>query len=309
MGQTKIEWTEATWNPVTGCTKVSEGCRNCYAERVAKRLAGRHGYPADEPFRVTTHLERLREPLERKKPTLYFVCSMSDLFHKNVPDEVIDMVFAAMGAARHHTFQVLTKRPDRMAEYLSDRWRLENIYAAWNAVSGGPREVQDWPLPNVWVGTSVEHQQAADERIPDLLRTPAAVRFLSCEPLLEAVYLGLPGTCPKDWGLGYTAVSDHLHWVICGGESGLGARPMHPDWARSLRDQCVSAGVPYFLKQWGEWLPNAQEYGCHQPEANYNRRHVMLDDVAMARVGKHAAGRLLDGRTWDEMPSVGGGAE
>ena len=207
---TKIEWTDESWNPVTGCTKVSAGCQNCYAERMAKRLRGRFGYPDDDPFRVTLHPDRLEQPLRWRKPRRVFVCSMGDLFHEDVPDEFIDQVFAVMALAKEHTFQVLTKRPERMKSYLSDRATYQRVRKETeegdvcglylDSLCGWEfRQAQNqwwtnlppdrWPLPNVWLGTSVEDQATADERIPQLLECPAAVRFVSCEPLLSSVDL------------------------------------------------------------------------------------------------------------------------
>ncbi len=258
-----LKWATKVWNPVTGCTKVSQGCKNCYAERMATRLAGRVGYPADEPFRVTLHPERLDMPRHWRKPARVFVNSMSDLFHSDVPDEFIARVFGTMSGCKKHTFMVLTKRPERMLKWLMRcgnggglGWITHNgakpiAYGGDGIVVG---ENDRWPLPNVWLGVSVEDQTTADERIPLLLQTPAAVHFVSCEPLLGPVDLnkahGFQRPIYGDTG-GYPP-PERLDWVICGGESGPGARPMHPDWARSLRDQCADAGVPYFFKQWEE---------------------------------------------------------
>lgn len=274
---TKISWTEKVWNPVAGCTRASAGCDKCYAFTMTKRLEAMgmqdyaglvgHGH-FNGVVRELPH--KLHIPMERKKPTMYFVNSMSDLFHTGVSDEFIDMVFAVMASCSRHTFQVLTKRPDRMAEYMNHRDRLDNIYDAWYEVSDQPREAAAWPLPNVWLGTSVENQKQANKRIPHLLRVNAAVRFLSCEPLLGPVNLndvfpgGLP--CPVDGP--YTRA---IHWVIVGAESGHGARPMQLDWVRSLRDQCQAAGVPFFFKQ------------------------AIVD-------GKKIELPELDGRVWAEMP-------
>ena len=262
---TGIEWTDEVWNPVHGCTKVSAGCQNCYAERMAKRLKGRCGYPADDPFRVTLRPDRLGQLDSWQKPRMVFVCSMGDLFHEAVPFGFIAKVMGRIhgcqkryGGRADHTFQILTKRPARMCEFFE--WYLERVgFDAW------PRE-----YPHVWLGTSVENQAAADERVPHLLNTPAAVRFLSCEPLLGPVYLGgvggalgcyTPDTAKRrkaELWMGskrrtfIPAIGGRgLHWVIAGGESGPGARPMHPDWARGMRDQCQRAGVPFFMKQMG----------------------------------------------------------
>jgi protein gp37 len=234
-----IEWTDATWNPVTGCTKISPGCAHCYAETFAERFRGVPGHPYEQGFDMKFWPARLELPLQWKRPRMIFVNSMSDLFHDLVPDEYIARVFDVMRRADWHTFQVLTKRPERTS-VLSDSL--------------------PWPH-NVWMGTSVENQRFTT-RIDDLRTTGAAVKFLSCEPLLGPLKLKLRG----------------IDWVIVGGESGHGARPMRADWARAVRDQCVAAGVPFFFKQWG----------AH-------------DDTGV-RKSKHATGRELDGRVWDELP-------
>ena len=229
----KIEWTEATWNPVTGCTKISLGCRNCYAERMARRLhaMGQDNYR--NGFRPTTHNHVLDVPFVWKKPRTIFVNSMSDLFHEEIPESFIADVFETMQLAHRHTFQILTKRADRLAEQ-ADRL--------------------PWPI-NVWMGVSVESSRYLS-RVDRLREVPAAVRFLSIEPLLARIpSLNLRG----------------IDWVIVGGESGPGARPMQADWVREIRDRCAESKVPFFFKQWGG-------------------------------VRKRRAGRLLDGRTWDEMP-------
>lgn len=279
---TTIEWTEATWNPVTGCDRVSEGCDHCYALTLAKRLKAmanpryqRDGDPrrSGPGFGVTLHEDQLELPLRWRSPRTVFVNSMSDLFHDKVPDGFIARVFATMAIGQRHTFQVLTKRPGRMAS-LVGRGYFQGLVSSlvldrytWTDVSRLEPGVFRWPLPNVWLGTSVENQRWADVRIPKLLETPAAVRFLSCEPLLGPIDLDdlWPRTVHR---------SDYVNkidWVIVGGESGPGARPIDPEWARSIRDQCVAAAVPFFMKQWGGRTPKA-------------------------------GGRELDGRTWDEMP-------
>jgi len=273
--------------------------------------------------------EVLDQPLRWKKPRRIFVNSMSDLFHENVTDEWLDRIFAVMALAKQHTFLVLTKRPERMR-----RWFTTTASGAKREVlvwetAGRPERWPGWPLPNVWIGVSVENQQAADERIPILLATPAALRFVSCEPCLGPIdlsrYLGAgepgeigngrlhnsPSECPT-W---YDWCNCVIDWVIVGGESGPGARPMHPDWVRSLRDQCREAGVPFFFKQWGEWFPRDQWE--HNPDlilpdddvAYINGPYTHVFDgpdglYPVHRVGKKAAGRLLDGREWNEMPEV-----
>jgi protein gp37 len=233
--KSKIEWTESTWNPVTGCTKISIGCRNCYAERMALRLkaAGSRNYT--NGFRVTLHPHMLQIPLRWKQPHTIFVNSMSDLFHKAVSFDFISRVFDVMARASHHRFQVLTKRSERLLQ-LSRRL--------------------DWPQ-NVWMGVTVENADCAF-RIDQLRQSPAAIKFISFEPLLGAI---------DDIDL------DGIDWVIVGGESGPGARPMRPEWATDIRDQCLAAGVPFFFKQWGG--PN-----------------------------KKKAGRLLQGRKWNQTPPV-----
>ena len=299
---TRIEWVRnadksqgKTWNPITGCSAVSEGCRNCYARRMARRLAGRHGYPEyPHHFDVTLRPDRLDEPLRRKKPTTYFVCSMSDLFHPGIPPWFVCEVWQVMRECPQHLFQILTKRPKRML-------RLIKTYIA-------DHEFGIEPLPNVYLGVSCENQATADERIPLLLRTPAAVRFVSVEPMLAAIDIRayLPGT----EGRGEYCCG--LDWVIVGGESGPGARPMHPDWARSLRDQCQEAGVPYFYKQHGAWLHESQflePVTIHTPgivtfEEWNPPKYQWPDGTQSYRVGKKAAGRLLNGCEWNEMPEV-----
>jgi protein gp37 len=318
-----IEWTDATWNPVTGCSKVSAGCTNCYAERVSHRF-GWTAKPWNATYaaeNVRLHPERLEQPLRWTKPRRVFVNSMSDLFHEQVPFEFIDQVFAVMALTERHTFQVLTKRPQRMLAYFQDlderasrtpargfrkvpyedgRYCVVLEKALPDMVRRYGLIERHWPLKNVWIGVSVENQGAADERIPLLLQTPAAVRFLSCEPLLGPVDLSAykpfdgecycqdrPNGCKPRLAIGCPETA--IDWVIVGGESGPHARPMHPDWVLSLRDQCQDAGVPFFFKQWGEFVP-----------VDWVR--AGSSGFPVRRVGKKAAGRLLDGRTWDEYP-------
>ncbi|MFD0710596.1 DUF5131 family protein [Paenibacillus sp. GCM10027626] len=329
--KTKIEWTDATWNPVTGCSKVSEGCRNCYAKSFTERFEGTLGHYFETGFKVTLRPEKLDQPIRWQRPRRIFVNSMSDLFHKDVPDDYIDKVFAVMALAPRHTFQVLTKRPERMKNYLQGLEtrgpaavlshaaelltgdELANYYVH-NRNKCGATDKPGWPLKNVWLGVSVENQKAADERIPLLLQTPAAVRFLSCEPLLGPVNLSMwlmtPGWVPTYYDPdnihGYPdaePTNEHIQWVITGGESGPGARPMHPDWARSLRDQCQAAGVAFHFKQWGEWSnPGASWVGI---KAIDERNQYQFDDETWVwKIGKKITGRMLDGRTWDEFPVI-----
>ena len=278
---TKIEWATETWNPITGCTPASEGCQHCYARRMATRLRGRCGYPADDPFRATFHPDRLGQPLKWKKPRMIFVCSMGDLFHEHVSIANGCQVLGAAKDAPQHKYLFLTKRPEIMMEAMRFFWGKK-------------------PMPkNWWCGITAENQQRADERIPILLQIPAAVRFVSVEPILERVnlakYLGERDSftrLPQEQGC-----SRSLQWCIVGGESGPGARPMHPDWARSLRDQCQSAGVPFFFKQWGAWRAGeSKDFGKYPDDTSTGQY--------MVRVGKKAAGRLLDGREWNGMPMV-----
>ncbi len=273
-----IEWTDATWNPVTGCTKVSPACANCYIDRTPPfRVRNRVFVNGHIPLEL--HPARLEQPLRRRKPTVYFVNSLSDLFHDDIPDAYIDRVFAVMALSYAHTFQLLTKRPARMRAYLTAHHVGLRWLAAIYRNHGGHPNTNDmayqesdsvrWTgegLPNVWLGVSVENQHFAQERIPLLRSTPAAVRFISAEPLLSPLELTEPAVCDHIGGH-----LSFLDWVIVGGESGPSIRPTRPEWIRGLRDQCVAAGVPFFFKQWG------------------------------GRTSK-AGGRILDGRTWDEMP-------
>ena len=241
MGNTKIEWTDATWNPVTGCTKVSPGCAHCYAEAVAPRTF--RGRPFTD---VRFHPERLNQPRGWRKPRRVFVNSMSDLFHDDLSFDQIDQIFYVMSATPRHTYQILTKRHERMRRYLS--FRGPGYF--YNTDSGNPSA---WPLPNVWLGVSVENQAMADERIPLLLSTPAAVRFISAEPLLGPINLW-PYVCTRssvDDGITPMVGSPRLDWVIVGGESGSGARPCAVRWIRKVMQDCRPAGVPVFVKQLG----------------------------------------------------------
>ncbi|MBB3040177.1 DUF5131 family protein [Hoyosella altamirensis] len=309
--RTGIEWTDATWNPVTGCAKVSHGCDHCYAETIAHRFTGTKAYP--NGFQVTLRPDRLEKPLLWRKPRRIFVNSMSDLFHDDIPDEFIAKVFAVMAAAPQHTFQVLTKRHARMRSLLNDHSFKVAINLEHHALDVVDDPEQAWPLPNVWLGVSTEDQKWADIRIPALLDTPAALRFISAEPLLGPLDLASTGLLAPD------EFDRRLDWVVVGGESGAKARPMHPDWARSLRDQCNAAGVAFLFKQWGEWAPippvewkpgdslvhtfgtthKVGTAGLDAFNAELRRQSYLL-----RRVGKKTAGRELDGRTWDEFPQA-----
>lgn len=292
---TAIEWTDTTWNPVTGCTEVSEGCENCYARTFAERWRGLPGHPYEQGFDLRLWPERLTKPLRWRKPRRVFVNSMSDLFHRQVPDSFIAAVFATMAATPQHTYQVLTKRPGRMRSLLTSPAFPPLVAQVARELPTGAGTLAAGPLPNVWLGTSVENQRWADVRIPVLLGTPAAVRFLSCEPLLGPVDLQpwlrhVQNACdrctvrgPLDWHnchlWGNCSCGCHPprpagpDWVIVGGESGPHARPVDPLWVRELRDVCQVARVPFFFKQWGGRTPKA-------------------------------GGRDLDGRTWDQYPQA-----
>lgn len=272
---TKIEWCQESWNPVTGCSPVSEGCQNCYARRMAQRLKGRYGYPADDPFRVTFHPDRLDQPLKWKKPRLIFVCSMGDLFHSKVKSQWLAHIWSTIHRCPQHFFLLLTKRPERMVNWI-------------NTISWYDTET----AKNVGLGVTAENQKRADERIPILLQIPAAVRFVSLEPMLGPVDLK-----PYffDWNAGlHIKKMDSLIWVICGGETGPGARAMHPDWPRLIRNQCQKARVPFFFKSWGRHVP--AESGSVYALLDYGEPQFY---VKRDKTNNH---RLLDGRTWDEYP-------
>jgi len=307
--KSSIEWTDATWNPITGCSVLSPGCTHCYAMKLAgtrlRNHPSRAGLTIDTKAgpvwngQVRLNVPWLRQPLEWKRPRMVFVCAHGDLFHESVPDEWIDCVFIVMAEARCHTFQVLTKRAERMRRYVDDA--VARVFAQARGDWPG------WPLPNVWLGISAERQQEADERIPLLLQTPAAVRFISAEPLLGPIDL----TAVKlDFMPGYfgDALQPHhvphcdrhhrypgLDQVITGGESGPNARPSNPQWYRDIRDQCASAGVPYFHKQNGEWVSVSEVDG--------DGIHFQFPDGrTVRRVGKKRAGRRLDGVEHNGMP-------
>ena len=381
-----IEWTDATWNPITGCTVCSPGCANCYAMKLAGTRLKNHPtrIGLTKPSKagpvwtgeVRFNEKALLDPLKWKRHRMIFVCAHGDLFHESVPDAWIDKVFAVMALCPQHTFQVLTKRSARMLAYFvghhtprtdgsiqvfSALQRVQGIVADYVRLghfqpSGfGPVFKTDWdrardklrpfPLPNVWLGVSAERQQEADVRIPDLLATPAAVRFVSLEPLLGQIDLQTDLRRYLDHGLSMRPGA--IDWVIVGGESQAGARPMHFQWVRSLRDQCSAAGVPFFFKQWGDWKPicymtDAEHEGLYRSnrEAKDGERQEIIDELygrtckvplgvirydgrfftddtfegfrqidghggmTMFRVGKKAAGRLLDGVEHNGMPTA-----
>lgn len=321
----KIEWTNESWNPIVGCSKVSEGCRNCYAERMARRLKamGQKQYDRVVDENGWTGIAELvgdamiMKPSTWKHPRKVFVCSMSDLFGESVLAVAIDEVMNAIQTYNRHTFQILTKRPERMAAYFSSH-----------------------PVPdNVWLGVTVENQEQADKRIPLLLQTPAQVRFVSIEPMLGPVDLKRyllhefqPGDPDYGWEMECSADGPDgmrqcgyppdahpipgISWAICGGETGPGARPMHPDWVRNLRDQCVNAEVPFFFKGWGEWglsgykcYTNPQD-GMTGPWIGNDGAVYLIGDgkstehFELKKIGKKSAGRQLDGVQWEQFPEV-----
>lgn len=342
--KTGIEWTDSTWNPIrarnlkTGklgwhCEHASEACRWCYAEQrntntfFGNGLAYKPGHRKD--IEIFLDEQMLLKPLHWRKPRKIFPCSMTDIGASFVTDEMLDSMFAVMAMSGQHTFQVLTKRPERMREWFEGARRAKVIAQMY--ASGATFAAIPWPLPNVWLGSSCEDQATADERIPHLLATPAAIHFLSCEPLLGPIDLGhLPsasgigrhldalGNAGVDPG---ALVPHKIDWVICGGESGPNARPMHPDWARALRDDCDNAGVPFHFKQWGEWAPgeNADLSAARSERtASWNGKHWDLgmltptqsqethrdDEPDLFRIGKKRAGRKLDGVEHNAFPEA-----
>ncbi|MFB3894310.1 MAG: phage Gp37/Gp68 family protein [Phycisphaerae bacterium] len=327
MSATKIEWADATWNPITGCTPISAGCRGCYAKRMANRLRGRCGYPADEPFKPTFHPDKLDEPLRWKKPRRIFVCSMGDLFHEDVSAEWIAKVLAIVKLCPQHTFMVLTKRPERM------HW-----FFVSSSVIRALHERETTILSNLWLGTTCEDQAAADERLPWLLRCPSAVRFVSHEPALGAVdwtpwldplgqescincgaderryltateraemrYSKLGDALCRECGeiAHATGYDDGIDWLITGAPTGPGAPPMHPDIARSDRDQCAAAGVPWFFKGWGEWRSWNTTSNREIEALPFDPPHCEAFGEVFVRVGRKRAGRRLDGKEHNEFP-------
>lgn len=337
MSKSGITWTDKTWSPVTGCTKKSPGCKNCYAEREVEGRWSKNPRSVfyGRPFTdVRCHEDQLLAPMKWRDSHLVFVCPRADLFHESVPFEFLDRVFAVMALAPQHTFQLLTKRPERMREYFEFHFtrskcgRLAGDMTGRRDDAAGHGDLRvsnmQFPLPNVWLGVTVENQDAADERIPLLLQTPAAVRWVSAEPLLGAVNLRqIPVECggmlDSLRGIDTALQCDYvgkLDWVVAGGESGRPARPMHPDWARSLRDQCAAAGVPFLFKQHGEFIGGLM-VNDDQIEAARSGGWVSLDgafhdgndpsafrdgDAHVYRCGTRVAGRLLDGVMHDDYP-------
>lgn len=376
--KTRIEWTDGTWNPLRGCSPESDGCRHCYAMGVAGRFSGpgmpyegltiktTQGYKWNGKIKLVP--QKLFEPLRKKRPRRIFVNSMSDLFHAGVPEWFIDRVFAVMALSPQHTYQVLTKQPKRMRDYCKAfSWArvIKNctgedgasvipgftLQALLHHFGQVPESTltsfalrNAYPLPNVWLGVSAENQVKADERIPILLDTPAAVHWLSLEPLLGRVNLhahlwqDMNGNVVSQIGR-----SPRIDWVVVGGESGPEARPMHPDWVKNLHDQCKAADIRFLFKQWGEWKPISHmdesewdRYYCSNRAAKEGENQDTLDEIygrtcripttsigyggaigheafrsvdghggmQMFKVGKKASGRLLDGVLHDEYPEA-----
>jgi protein gp37 len=310
MGKsTGIAWCDSTWNPIRGCSRVSEGCRNCYAERVAGRFSGRDlPYEGLASLKIVgegspeEHIEarwtgevrfiekRLNDPIRWKTPSRIFVNSMSDLFHPGVAEQWITDIFRVMARAPQHKYIVLTKRPERMRDVLRD----PELKAVFQRSYG-----QQWPPPNWWFGVSVEDQETADHRIPILLQCPSAIRFISYEPALGPVNFAKAAGGPEV----FTAID----WLIVGGESGPRARPMHPNWAREARDLCSATGVKFFFKQWGSYSPNLppKRFAISQgiaEEARVTEVHTFADGLCTYRVSNLKAMPNLDGVEWKEFP-------
>jgi len=315
---TKIEWAHETWNPVVGCTKISVGCENCYAERMAARLAnmGQSIYmnvvkhektdsgclkwlPRWNGKTSIASIKTIEKPWNWKKHRFVFVCSMGDLFHESVSLETVLNIMYVINKCRQHTFLILTKRPERMREF----------FVEWLHDQTG-----DY-IPNMWLGVTAENQDMVNERIPVLLNVPAAKHFVSVEPMLGPVDIVqyMHDSCCNEIREkeGICICSEprepHLNWVICGGESGPGARPTHPIWVQSLRDQCVNNKTPFHFKQWGAWIPvDYVREGKHYVNLTPTGNEILLHDplINMRRVGKKRAGRMLNGREWDQMPTI-----
>lgn len=310
--KTGIEYLDATWSPAKGCSHVSLGCDNCWAERQAARFCKPgeffEGLVEDGHWSGAPRLyeKELRKPLAWKRPRRIGVCFMGDLFHEEVSFLWIDRVFAVMESAKQHTFLLLTKRPLRMLEYLSQ-------------MPDSAARRGNWPLRNVWLGTSVEDQETAVRRIPALLRCPAALHYVSVEPMLGPVdltHLDVDGNhsdpenewCQidaltgrhSDMGRPCPSIDVRLDWVVAGGESGPGARPTHPLWVYDLQRQCEQAWIPYWWKQWGGWVPVEKGHG--RPGDLIHYTEVDKNPMSMRRVGKKVAGNLIFGKVYQELP-------
>lgn len=302
----KIQWLNLpgykgeTWNPVVGCSKVSDGCKNCYAEKMANRIASmKQGKDyrmvlkntmaerSEWNGRTIFRQEQLTKPAAWKAPRVVFVCSMGDLFHETVSFETISAIFSVMADCDRHIFIVLTKRPERMVEFVE--WERRKRGWIWQ------------PSDNVWMGVTAENQEQANIRIPYLNSIYAAVKFVSIEPMLGPVYLI---NLKDGFTDAFNPCDAGINWVICGGESGHHARPVHPDWVCSVRDQCQSVGVPFFFKQWGEFQPFGTTDGRQILPFDYMKYNPETRENFI-RKGKHHSGNVLDGRKWEEYPEVG----
>jgi protein gp37 len=296
----KIQWLNLpgykgeTWNPVIGCSKVSEGCKNCYAEKMANRLAHNPNTKADYAEVITVGkwngkttftTDGLFKPENWRSPRVVFVCSMGDLFHETVRFEAIRLIFQEMSRHRQHIFIVLTKRPERMVEFYD--WKKSEHGISWQ------------PSQNIWMGVTAENQEQAINRIPFLNFFSASVKFVSIEPMLEEIHLNEALGSTLKWHGG--GLKNCLSWVICGGESSHNARPMHPDWVRRLRDDCMYANVPFFFKQWGEWMPQGtmKNYNFLNP-----KKEIVAGTDVLVKVGKHKSGNLLDGEQHQQYPEI-----
>jgi len=326
----KIEWTDKTWNPVIGCSKISEGCENCYAEKMAFRLTNMlkntKNHISNEintsciayssiiengkwNGKTALRKDKLQEPSKWKKPCKIFVCDMGDLFHESVPFQWIDKIFTVCACNPHHIFQLLTKRPERALKYFN--WKEPDWANEGMREDDGvkiPFKDWKWPLDNVWIGVTVENQEQSEIRIPLLSKIPVRIKYISCEPLLgpidlsEIIYEG-----QKIYPLKF------INWVIAGGESGPGSRPMHPDWVRSLQDQCEATNIPFFFKQWGEYRPfEKMSKPNFYIDSATNKINFIVDgkwldyplitNCMFLKIGKKKAGRLLDGIIYNEFP-------
>lgn len=332
-----IGWCQQTWVPYTGCDKISPGCEGCYAIRMSWRLAHnpktKHFYEGtvkktaggklNWTGEIKENIPQLDKPLRTKKPTIFFVNSMSDVFHEALTNEQIDDIFQIMSMCPQHIFQVLTKRHEHMLKYF--QWKM----------FGHGHKYKEWPLKNVWLGVSVENQKYADMRIPMLLQVPASVRFLSCEPLLGSINFNFTDfPAGMKWrsknyltGIlrdenGFIERGAGIDWVICGGESGPDARPIHPYWVEMIKTACEEAKVPFYFKQWGEFAPGSTAASNKSYAVLLDGRYAPYSELTMqskplgltvgewnnllpntmTRVGKHNAGRLLDGKEYSEFP-------
>ena len=303
-----IEWTDTTWDPLVGCTRKSAACRHCYAEALTAASAQdkQWGYgfaevgPAGPSWTgaIALREDRLALPLAWDAPRRILVNALSDLFHESAPIETIDRVFAIMALAPRHIFQILTKRPKIMQTYIADKATPGRITHAIDEIAPNPNAhaIAAWPLPNVWLGVTAENQKEAERRIPVLLQTPAAVRWVAAEPLLEPLELKL-GTWLRDapQRVASSGIGPWLDWVVAGGEIGVDAQPCHPDWARSLRDQCAKGGTAFYWRQWGEYIPTVGVTAGAGPEPI---------PLTWERLGARPATRTLDGFLHETFPET-----